>query len=110
MTVLALILGLTDLVLLAVILEYGHRLSDLENIENHKKWQNQYDWNKYVSKKLDTIFRNLGIWPYDGSYKHDDALNHVEELNPTHPPVNVDLKMELQELKSTGVISENGEK
>ena len=110
MTALALVLGLTDLVLLAVILEHGHRLSDLERIDNPKKWENQYDWNRYVSKKLDILFRNLGIWPYDGSYKHDETLNYVEELNPTHPPVNVDPKMELQELEALGVISKNGEK
>ena len=110
MTALALVLGLTDLVLLAVILEHGHRLSDLERIDNPKKWENQYDWNRYVSKKLDILFRNLGIWPYDGSYKHDETLNYVEELNPPHPPVNVDPEMELQELEALGVISKNGEK
>ena len=47
-----------------------------------------------MSKKLDMLFRNLGIWPYDGSYQHNEALNYVEELNPTQRPVNIDIDMD----------------
>lgn len=94
MTVMAIVLGLTDLVLLAVIICYGKRIKELESIDNHKKWKNQYNWNKYVGKKLDMLLRNLGIWPYDGSYQHNEALNYVEELNPTQRPVNIDIDMD----------------
>lgn len=94
MTAIALILGLTDLLLLSVIMSYGRRIEELEKIDNPKKWKNLYHWNEYVSKKLDMLFRNLGIWPYDGSYKHNEALNYVEELNPTKRPVNIDIDMD----------------
>lgn len=99
MTVMAIVLGLTDLTLLAVIICYGKRIKELESIDNHKKWKNQYNWNEYVSKKLDMLFRNLGIWPYDGSYKHNEALNYVEELNPTKRPVNIDVDVDEKALE-----------
>ncbi len=94
MTIIALVLGLTDLALIAVIVSYGRRIKELEKIDNPKKWKNLYYWNEYVSKKLDMLFRNLGIWPYDGSYKHNEALNYVEELNPTERPVNIDIDLD----------------
>lgn len=94
MTAIALVLGLTDLVLLSVIMNYGRRIKDLEKIDNPKKWKSQNHWNGYVSRKLDMLFMNLEIWPYDGNYKHNKELNYVEELNPTQCPPNIDIDMD----------------
>lgn len=42
---------------------------------------------------------NLRIWPYDGSYQHNEALNYVEELTPTQRPVNIDINIDEEALE-----------
>ena len=90
MTLLAFILGMTDLILLATILEYGHRIADLEDIDNPKKWKEQDHWNKYVSKKINLMFKKLGMFPYDGSYIYNEALENDLDLNPPREPLPIE--------------------
>ena len=89
MVLLTFILGITDLVLLVVVLKYGHRLENLEDVDNPKKWERQHEWNTYVSKKIDMMFRKLGMFPYDGNYVYLSTLEAIPELNPPHEPLPV---------------------
>ena len=75
MTVIALVLGLTDFVLLAVILKYGNEISKLKRTNN----------------------------PNDGSYVYNETLEYEPVLNPPSKPFGSKIKF-YEELEKIGLL------